>query len=127
MSAISEPRVGDVFVNPRGTQYKVVARVDDVTVEVMDLKRQTTDRATWPMMVPENGWERIATVRADADRCGTVYPVWVALGWVQWQGAAGRERLMSIEYHRCQRTGVRGEIDGFIGYRCADHGGTSPC
>lgn len=57
----------------------------------------------------------------DHARCGQVYPVWVALGWVQWQGSAQRERLMSIEYHRCEAEGVRAERNGFVGTLCKEH------
>lgn len=60
-----------------------------------------------------------------ASQCGLVSPFWVVLGTVHWAGTAAREKLMNIEYRRCTNAGELCERDGFVGYRCSEHGGGS--
>jgi len=34
-------------------------------------------------------------------RCSLIYPWWVPIGWVKWQGSATEERLFMTERKRC--------------------------
>lgn len=58
------PQAGEVFTNPRGRQYRVLGPSSkEGHVEVVDVATGTKDRAFWPLMVPENGWHRVTSLR----------------------------------------------------------------
>lgn len=52
------PKVGDVFVSPRGRRYLVEAHLDEYHVRVRDSRTGEFDRAFWPLMVRDNGWRK---------------------------------------------------------------------
>lgn len=53
--------------------------------------------------------------------CGRVNPFWVQLGWVKFADHPSKERLMNIEYRRCQSTeATPSPWNGFIVSLCKD-------
>lgn len=55
-------------------------------------------------------------------QCGQVSPFWIDIGWVQWAGSPGREKLFNIVYRRCTQSPLPPiTIDGFVCHLCAEH------
>jgi hypothetical protein len=58
-TAFSRPEIGARFVNPRGREYEVIGHMHEPSkVVVMECATRMLDVSAWPLMTPENGWQR---------------------------------------------------------------------
>lgn len=58
---MTPPRIGDLYISPRGRHYVVIARhpTDALRVTVEDVRSKQQDSFFWPNGIPEHGWERL--------------------------------------------------------------------